>query len=146
MGGVGTIRHPCESGVGWGPLRGIANFPTLPPILLLLAAALVAILVTTGCAVSDGKLRVGITGDYPPFNYVNEAGKFTGLDVNIARALCDQMEVRCLFQRHAWALLIPKLRNREFDAIIASMSITEKRRRMVAFTDRCYSSRSRFVT
>ena len=91
-------------------------------------------------------LRVGTVGDYPPFNYIDDAGELAGFDVDIARALCAEMEIRCLFQLHPWPVLIPELRAGTFDAIVASMSITEKRRRLVAFTDRYYSNVSRFVT
>ena len=93
-----------------------------------------------------GTLRVGTVGDYPPFNYIDDAGELTGFDIDIARALCARLEARCLFQRHPWPMLIPELLAGTFDAIVASMSITEERRRVVAFTDRYYSNVSRFVT
>ena len=41
--------------------------------------------------------------------------------------------------------LIPELRSGSFDAIAASMSITEKRRQLVSFTERYYSNVVRFV-
>ena len=44
-----------------------------------------------------------------------------------------------------WERLIPELRASSFDAIAASMSITEKRRQLVSFTDRYYSNVVRFV-
>ena len=110
------------------------------------ACALAAILLFSAGPAAAGTLRIGTVGDYPPFNYIDEAGELTGFDVDIARALCAEMEVRCLFQLHPWPVLIPELRAGTFDAIVASMSITEERRRLVAFTDRYYSNVSRFVT
>ena len=111
-----------------------------------LAAAVVLILLATGSAGAAGTLRVATSADYPPFNYVDEEDRLTGFDIDIARALCDEMEVQCLFMQREWALLIPALLAGEFDAIAASMSITEKRRGIVSFTDRYYRNASHFVT
>ena len=111
-----------------------------------LAAALVLILLATGSAGAAGTLRVATSADYPPFNYLDEEDRLTGFDIDIARSLCNEMEVRCLFIQREWSLLIPALIAGEFDAIAASMSITEKRRRIVSFTDHYYKNASHFVT
>ena len=94
---------------------------------------------------ADGKLRIGTVGDYPPFNYIDDAGEPAGFDIEIVGALCAEMGVDCELQRHEWEALIPELRAGTFDAIAASMSITEKRRQLVSFTDRYYSNVVRFV-
>ena len=111
----------------------------------IIAATLALIVLAAGPAAA-GSLRIGTAGDYPPFNYVDDAGELTGFDIDIARALCDRLDVRCLFQRHPWPMLIPELLAGTLDAVAASISITEERRRVVAFTDRYYSNVSRFVT
>lgn len=114
-----------------------------------LAAALVLILLATGsagAAGAAGTLRVATSADYPPFNYLDEEDRLAGFDIAIARALCDEMEVQCLFIQRKWAFLIPALLAGEFDAIAASISITEKRRRIVSFTDHYYRNASHFVT
>ena len=91
------------------------------------------------------KLRIATTGDYPPFSYVDDAGKLGGFDVDIALALCERIGVECELRSHEWETLIPELRAGTFDVIAASMSITEPRRELVAFTDRYYSNVVRFV-
>jgi len=93
-----------------------------------------------------GDLRVATVGDYPPFNFVNDAGELAGFDVDVARALCARMGVTCELVRHPWAELIPGLRAGRFDAVAASMSITAERRQLVSFTNRYYSTTSRFVS
>ena len=116
-----------------------------PVAIRIISAVLALILLAAGPAAA-GTLRVGTVGDYPPFNYIDDASELTGFDIDVARALCERLEARCLFQRHPWSMLIPELRAGTFDAIVASMSITEERRRVVAFTDRYYSNVSKFVT
>ena len=111
----------------------------------LLAAALVLALLAAAPTLAAEKLRIATTGDYPPFNHVDDAGEIAGFDVDIARELCTELGVECEVVLEEWERLIPELRAGSFDAIAASMSITEKRRQLVSFTDRYYSNVVRFV-
>ncbi|MBF0336107.1 MAG: transporter substrate-binding domain-containing protein [Alphaproteobacteria bacterium] len=106
-------------------------------ILLWAMAALVA-LAPLPAASADEVLRIATEGDYPPFSAVDETGALTGFDVDVAKALCAAMKRRCELVKTAWADIIPGLLNRHYDAIVASMSITEERKRQVAFTNRYY--------
>jgi len=114
-----------------------------------LVAALILVLLSNIPALGDEaaqeKLRVGVDPGYPPFSEIDGAGRLKGFDIDIALALCAQMKTECAFVRQEWEGLIPALRAGRFDAIVSSMSITEKRRRLVAFTERYYSSGVRFV-
>ncbi|MDE0045815.1 MAG: transporter substrate-binding domain-containing protein [bacterium] len=116
----------------------------------VLTAALVLTLLFLASAFGDDTeqptLRIGIAPDYPPFSHIDDEGQFNGFDVDIALALCARLEATCAFVRQDWEELIPGLRNGKFDAIVSSMSITEKRRQLVSFTDRYYSNVVRFVT
>ncbi len=112
------------------------------------ASALLFVLLSLALAHgADGaeNVRIGVDPGYPPFSGTDDAGRLKGFDIDIALALCGEMEVRCTFVRQDWEGLIPGLRAGKFDAVVSSMSITEKRRRLVAFTDRYYSNTVRFV-
>ena len=111
----------------------------------LLAAASALVLLAAMPALAAENLRIATTGDYPPFTYIDHDGAITGFDVDIALALCTELGVECEIVLEEWERLIPELRAGSFDAIAASMSITEKRRQRVSFTDRYYSNVVRFV-
>lgn len=111
----------------------------------LLVAALVLAVVAGTPALAAEKLRIATTGGYPPFSYVDDGGEVAGFDVDIARALCTELGAECEIVLEDWERLIPELRAGTFDAIAASMSITEKRRQLVSFTEHYYSNVVRFV-
>lgn len=115
----------------------------------LLAGLLTVIAVSLASAqiasAEQALVRIGVDPNYPPFSEVDKSGKLKGFDIDIAQTLCDKMNVVCEFVQSEWKGLIPQLRAGMFDAIVSSMSITEERRKKVAFTERYYSNIVRFV-
>ena len=85
-------------------------------------------------------IRIAIDGSYAPFAVVDNSGSLSGFDVDIANALCKQMQADCEIVSQPWDGMIPGLRVKKFDAIISSMSITEERAKVVDFSARYYSN------
>ncbi len=83
--------------------------------------------------------------DYPPFNYRDQQGNLVGFNVDLAKALCAALRVRCRIAAQEWDALIPALQDRSADAVIASMAISERNRRSVDFTYPYFRSPARFV-
>ncbi|MFK7866784.1 MAG: lysine/arginine/ornithine ABC transporter substrate-binding protein [Alphaproteobacteria bacterium] len=90
-------------------------------------------------------LKIGTEGAFPPFNFVDKDGNVGGFDVDIAKALCAEMKRECEFVVQDWDGMIPALQSKKFDALVASMSITEDRMRVIDFTRPYYADQSRFV-
>ena len=91
---------------------------------------LLALALASLCTLSfaQGKdLKVAIDPTYEPFTFKTPDGKPTGFDVDIARALCEQIKRKCVFVEQAWDSMIPGLQAKKYDVIISSMSITADR-------------------
>lgn len=111
----------------------------------LAAATLVAATVSAPFAMAADKVRIATEGAYAPFNFIDESGKLKGFDVDIANALCEKMKADCTIVAQDWDGIIPGLMARKYDAIIASMSITPERSRVVDFSEPYYSNSLIFV-
>jgi len=113
----------------------------------LLTVCLGIIIFLTGFEIgfAADKLVIATEGAYPPFNYVDPDGNLKGFDVEIADALCQQMEISCKMIVQEWDGMIPGLLAKKYDVIVASMSITAERKKAVNFTGHYYRVPARFV-
>jgi lysine-arginine-ornithine-binding protein len=91
------------------------------------------------------KLRMATEGANPPFSSIAADGKVEGFDVDISNALCAAMKADCELVTQDWDGIIPALLSKKYDAIIASMNITDDRKKVVAFTKPYYYSPVVFV-
>jgi len=91
-------------------------------------------------ATEGNVLRIGTEGAYAPFNYTNADGTLGGFDIEIANAICADMQVTCEIVAQDWDGIIPGLKAGKYDAIVAAMSVTPERAQQVAFTDPYFSN------
>lgn len=110
---------------------------------LLLATMLAA--ATIGANAQD--ITFAMEPSYPPFELTNEKGEIIGFDVDIANAICKEIQANCSFKAQVFDALIPSLIKGRggFDAAISAIDITEARAKQVAFTDSYYESSASFI-
>jgi len=96
-------------------------------------------------AAAQDKIRIGTEAAYKPFAWVLPSGELTGFDIDIAKALCTAMSAECEIVNQSFDGLIPALRAKKINAIIASMSITPDREKAIDFAGPYYNVPALFI-
>lgn len=91
------------------------------------------------------KLRFVTDSDYPPFHYFDEEGVLTGFNVDLARAICEELAVECEVRPVEWEDLFSSLDKDEANAAIASIRIDADALTKADFTERYYATPARFI-
>ncbi len=91
-------------------------------------------------------LRFLTEDDYPPFHFALPDGTLTGFDVDLARAICEELKIACTVQARRFDLLADALNSDQGDALIASLRIDAQSRAKFDFTAPYYATPARFVT
>ncbi len=90
-------------------------------------------------------IRFVTTDDFPPFNFLDADGHLTGFNVDLTRAICAELAIRCTIQAREWDDLLNTLRQGSADAIIAGIAITAQAREELDFSDVYMRWPGRFV-
>ena len=104
---------------------------------LKLGLALAATLATGAASAQDKSwttIRIATEGAYAPYNFMGPDGKLQGFEVDLAAELCKRMDAKCEVIAQDWDGIIPALQAGKYDAIMAGMSVTEKREAVLAFS------------
>ncbi len=111
----------------------------------IVAAVALASAALSSVALAQETIRFGMEATYPPFEFFNEKNELTGFDVELANAICAELDATCEFNNQPFDSLIPGLKFRRFDAVISGMDITPKRMEQVSFTQPYYENSAIFV-
>ncbi|WP_292483931.1 transporter substrate-binding domain-containing protein [Mesorhizobium sp.] len=93
------------------------------------------------------RLRFLTTTDFPPFNFLDGAGRLSGFHVDLARAICAELDIaeKCQIQALPWAELEAALQKGEGEAIIAGIAATPESRSKYAFSRSYLQFPARFI-
>jgi len=91
-------------------------------------------------------IRFLTENDYPPFNYAGPDGNPAGFNVDLARMICEELQIACTMQMRRFDTLIASLSDNRGDAVIASIAITARTRAQADFSDPYYRTPARFVS
>ncbi len=88
----------------------------------------------------ENALRVGVLETAPPIGYRDSSGKLTGFGTAIAKALCDEIQARCVFEPVLLEAALERLIGGEFDMVAIGLLNTPERAKKVIFTKPVYRS------
>jgi cyclohexadienyl dehydratase len=113
---------------------------------LILALSLAMVLTGASSAVAEDAthldtieaskvLRVGTTGDYRPFSYLNPTSKsFEGIDIDMAQSLGKALGVEVTFVQTSWPHLMDDLLAGKFDIAMGGISVNLERQKVALFS------------
>ncbi|MDT3380207.1 transporter substrate-binding domain-containing protein [Labrys neptuniae] len=81
------------------------------------------------------KIKIATDATFPPFESIDANGKLVGYDVELMQAICEAAKLDCDIFNAAWDGMIPGLIDGKYDALISQLTVTEKRRKVIAFSD-----------
>jgi octopine/nopaline transport system substrate-binding protein len=113
-----------------------------------IAAAFTAMTLMATAAAAQDKTEIVIAteGAFPPYNLTRPDGTLDGYDIELGKNLCERMKIKCAFVAQAFDGIIPALNAGKFDAIMAGMSATEKRKEVIDFSMSYGSTGQSFAT
>ncbi|WP_318520751.1 arginine ABC transporter substrate-binding protein [Photobacterium leiognathi] len=92
------------------------------------------------------EIKFAMEATYAPFEYMDENNQIQGFDVDIANALCKELDATCTFHNQSFDSLIPALKFKRYDAAISAMDITEARQQQVSFSQPYYDNAAGFIS
>src|SRR3954449_13050652 len=97
-------------------------------------AILTAALALGGASAQTKTVKIATEGAYAPWNFTGAGGKLEGFEIDLANNLCERMKVKCETVAQDWDGIIPALNAKKYDAIMAGMSITDERKKVIEFS------------
>jgi polar amino acid transport system substrate-binding protein len=93
-----------------------------------------------------GKIVVGTSADYEPWEYMDDNNDFAGADMDIMREIASRMGVEVEFQDLGFDALVTAVKEGKVDVAIAAMAATDERKESVDFSMVYYAGDNVIVT
>ena len=101
----------------------------------IIAMILVAMLAFASVAAMAESLKMCTNVAFPPYEFYDENGEPTGIDVEISKAIAAKLGYDLEIVDIEFAQCIPGVQSGKYDFAAAGMTVTEERKQMVQFTD-----------
>lgn len=82
-----------------------------------------------------GEFIVGLDDSFPPMGFRNENGEIDGFDIDLAKEVAKRIGVKVVFKPVEWDGVVLSLKNKDIDVIWNGLTITEKRKEQIAFSN-----------
>lgn len=114
----------------------------------VLGIILISVFLLAGIASADdlavvkqkGDITMAMSGQYPPFNFVDDKNQLTGFDVEIGTEIAKRIGVTGVPLTTAWDGIIAGLLANKYELICGSMAITDERLKSIDFSEPYYRS------
>ena len=103
----------------------------------IMSMLLVLSMLLMGAAMAESEtLTMATNAAFPPYEYYDdETGEVTGIDVEIAQAICDKLGYELVVVDTDFDSIVPGVVSGKYSFGMAGMTVTEERLLNVDFTD-----------
>jgi polar amino acid transport system substrate-binding protein len=110
---------------------------------LLKALLFAFVTLLPGCKDDNNKntITFGTSADSPPFEFVEDGGKLSGFDIELAELVAKKLEKKTEFKDMPFDSLATAVQNGSIDGIIASLNISEEKKMVLDFTKPYYPAK-----
>lgn len=105
---------------------------------IAVACVLGAVVPSLAAAKTLKEITFGVDATYPPYESLTPTGQFVGFDIDLGKAICAELKVKCVFVNQSFEGIIPALEARKFDAILSSMEVTPERAKQINFSSEMF--------
>ena len=103
--------------------------------MMLMLLVVAAVVVSAQAFAKDYEvIRFGTDPTYPPFASKNADGSLVGFEIDIGNALCERLQATCKWVEIDFDGMIPSLKARKIDGILATMAVTPAREKVIDFS------------
>lgn len=92
-----------------------------------------------------GKIVVGTSADYPPFESIDEDGNMVGFDIDLTNEIAKRLGIEAEIVDMPFDSLIASVQEGKIDVSIAAFNYTEERDKTVDFSDAYYYAEDGFL-
>lgn len=103
-------------------------------VFLLGLSLMIALSISLSCGQEPTPVRIGTDGEYPPYNFVDDAGEVDGFEADLMDEVCQRANLECEWVITPWDGIIDSLVAVDFDVIVSGMSINDERDQVIDFT------------
>ncbi len=104
--------------------------------IIIVLIVLLLLVVLPGNKKSEEVIKVGSDAAFAPFEYVDaQTGELKGFDLDLMRAIGEELGIKVEIYNVAWDGIIPGLLGGNYNVIASGMTITEERKEVVNFTE-----------
>lgn len=90
--------------------------------------------------IKDGKIRIGTSAPFSPYEFYDKDNNLQGLDIEIGKKIAEKLSVAVEFINMPFDALLASLQTGKIDIVISDVTPTEERRQTVDFSDIYYTS------
>lgn len=106
----------------------------------------VALITLCACSKKTETIKIGVSSNYYPFNYLDSDKNIAGFEIDMINAFCKKYHYKADFVQESIPHLLKNLKDKQLDFVVASLTFTEERQKLFAVSEFYYDANQLIVS